>query len=137
MISSYSWGDADKMSLDILNQIIHGSVNTEPEISDAVADRTVIFSLQSAALYLACVKENNSNEVKVKQCVTKRIKNLPAGLGNLAESSFNAGVNSANQQAKLHREISVKQYGTIVNNLMSYSNNIAKQSGDISLIDNK
>ncbi|RTK97580.1 MAG: hypothetical protein EKK64_01065 [Neisseriaceae bacterium] len=130
LLSINVWADADKMSVDILNQIIHGPVNTDPDISDGLADRTVIFSLQSAALYLACVKEKKSDELKVKECVNKRIAGLPSGLGEFAESSFNVGVNSAYQQALLHREVPVKQYGTVVNNLMSYSTNIAKQSGD-------
>ncbi len=118
--------DVTGMSQDILAQIVHGSVNTDPELSDSVADQSVVVSLKSAALNLACIQKNRGESEIIVNCIAKNKPELLA-VGNLSESSFVIGQQAATQQAKVHREVRISDYITVAKLLVLYANNIANQ----------
>jgi hypothetical protein len=122
------WADETDMAQDILKQIIHAPVNANPDISDEVADRTVILSLRASALTLACKQKNHNDEKAVSNCLSKNKPSL-LDIGDLSESSFDVGQRSAQQQAQIHREVKVVNYYQVINLLMLYAKNI--QHSDI------
>lgn len=125
MVIGVAYADVTDMSQDIFQQIIHGSVNTDPNIDDNTADQTVVVSLKSATLFLACTQKNRGDSPAVKSCISKNKPNLLTA-GDLSESSFAIGNLAANQQAKIHREVAQKDYYQVINLLMTYANNLQK-----------
>lgn len=119
--------DVNGMAQDILAQVIHGPVNADPEISDSIADQTVVVSLRSAALNLACKQKNRGDDNVIASCIAKNKPELLT-VGNLSESSFNVGQQAAIQQAKIHREVGISNYISVATQLVTYANNITNQS---------
>lgn len=117
------FADSGDMAQDILKQVIHGPVNTNPDLSDYVADSSVILSLKSATLNLACTQKNNGSDSAIAKCI-KNNKSQIMTLGDLSESSFAIGQQAAKQQAQIHREVTVKHYFEVVNYLMRYTKNL-------------
>lgn len=118
------FADVDSLSQDILKQIIHGPVNTNPDISDDVADQSVILSLKAASLSLACIQKNRSDPTVTTSCIANNKSKLVAVLGSMDESAFNIGQVAAQQQAKIHREVKVSDYYQVINTLMIYAKNL-------------
>lgn len=124
---SYTFADTNQMSIDILKQITAGPVNANPDISDELADKTVIFSLQASALTLACKQKNRGDANAQIKCVNTNKADL-AGIGTLSESAFAIGYTAATQQAKIHREVKINDYYQVINNLVVYADNIRQSS---------
>lgn len=120
---NFVFADPNDMARDILQQVIHGPVNTNPDLSDALADSSVILSLKSATLNLACKQKNNGNDSAITKCITNNKPSLMT-IGDLSESSFTVGQVAANQQAQIHREVTVKHYYEVINLLVRYAKNL-------------
>lgn len=127
ILTSYSFADTNQMSVDILKQITTGPVNANPDISDELADRTVIFSLQASALTLACKQKNRGDLNAQEKCVKTNKPDL-ASIGALSESAFSVGYTAAVQQAKIHREVKIGDYYQVINQLVIYADNIQQSS---------
>lgn len=123
----YAWADPSDMAQDILQQIIHGPVNANPDIADDVADQTVILSLKSASLNLAC-KQKNRGDIKAANSCIQTNKNSLLSIGTLSESSFDVGQLAAEQQSKIHREVTVGNYYQVINLLMQYAKNLYRSN---------
>lgn len=121
------WADPSDMAQDILQQIIHGPVNANPDIADDVADQTVILSLKSASLNLAC-KQKNRGDIKAANGCIQTNKNSLLSIGSLSESSFDIGQLAADQQSKIHREVTVGNYYQVINLLMQYAKNLYRSN---------
>ena len=83
------------MAQDILKQIIHGSVNTNPDLSEVQADQSVVVSLRSAILILACTNRNPIESAAQAKCV-KEHKSEIMTIGDLSEPSFKSWSTSSN-----------------------------------------
>lgn len=118
------FADVDSLSQDILKQITHGAVNTNPDISDDVADQLVVLSLKAASLSLACIQKNRNDPTVTNTCITSNKSKLVASPGSMDESAFNIGQVAAQQQAKIHREVKVSDYYQVINTLMIYAKNL-------------
>ena len=118
------FADVDSLSQDILKQITHGAVNTNPDISDDVADQSVVLSLKAASLSLACIQKNRSDQTVSTNCISNNKGKLVTSPGSMDESAFNIGQLAAQQQAKIHREVKVSDYYQVINTLMIYAKNL-------------
>lgn len=118
------FADVDSLSQDILKQITHGAVNTNPDISDDVADQYVVLSLKAASLSLACIQKNRSDLTVTNSCIANNKSKLVTSYGSMDESAFNIGQVAAQQQAKIHREVKVSDYYQVINTLMIYAKNL-------------
>lgn len=127
MMSLHSWADAPSMAQDILSQIVHGSVNTDPDLSEVQADGTVIVSLKAAAITLACQEQYAAMESGVVSSCIERNKAAVLTIGNLSKPSFDIGQQAAIQQAKTHREVSLKKYPAVINLLITYVKNLSTE----------
>lgn len=117
--------DAPGMAQDILKQIIHGSVNTNPDLSEVQADQSVVVSLRSAILILACTNRNPIESAAQTKCV-KEHKSEIMTIGDLSEPSFKVGVQAAQQQSLIHRELTSSAYPQVINNLVTFVNNLSR-----------
>nr|MBP9743468.1 hypothetical protein [Burkholderiales bacterium] len=95
------WADAPSMAQDILAQIVHGSVNTDPDLSEAQADDSVIVSLKAAAITLACQEQYVAEESSVVNGCIERNKKAVLTIGDLSQPAFTVGQQAALQQAKI------------------------------------
>ncbi|MDD3266292.1 MAG: hypothetical protein PHC75_03835 [Burkholderiales bacterium] len=127
MSISYTFADTTQMSVDILKQITSGAVNANPDISDELADKTVVFSLQASALTLACKQKNRGDMDAQAKCV-KTNKTSLNSIGALSESAFDVGYTAATQQAKIHRDVKVSDYYQVINQLVIYADNIQQSA---------
>ncbi len=119
------WADAPGMAQDILAQIVHGSVNTDPDLSEAQADSTVIVSLKAAAITLACQEQYAAEESSVVSSCIERNKKAVLTIGDLSQPAFSVGQQAALQQAKIHREVTLKKYPAVINLLVAYVKNLS------------
>lgn len=122
-----AWADAPSMAQDILSQIVHGSVNTDPDLSEVQADGTVIVSLKAAAITLACQEQYAGMESTVVSSCIERNKTAVLTMGDLSKPSFDVGQHAAIQQAKIHREVSLKKYPAVINLLIAYVKNLSTE----------
>lgn len=122
-----AWADAPSMAQDILSQIVHGSVNTDPDLSEVKADGTVIVSLKAAAITLACQEQYAGMESNVISGCIERNKTAVLTIGDLSKPSFDIGQQAAVQQAKIHREVSLKKYPAVINLLIAYVKNLSTE----------
>lgn len=118
------FADVDSLSQDILKQITHGAVNTNPDISDDVADQYVVLSLKAASLSLACIQKNRSDPTVTNTCIINNKSKLVTSSASMDESAFSIGQVAAQQQAKIHREVKVSDYYQVINTLMIYAKNL-------------
>lgn len=119
------WADAPSMAQDILAQIVHGSVNTDPDLSEAQADGSVIVSLKAAAITLACQEQYVALESSVITSCIERNKTAVLTIGDLSQPAFKVGQQAAQQQAKIHREVTLKKYPAVINLLVGYVKNLS------------
>jgi len=119
------WADAPAMAQDILAQIVHGSVNTDPDLSEAQADGSVIVSLKAAAITLACQEQYAAEESSVVSGCIERNKKAVLTIGDLSQPAFSVGQQAALQQAKIHREVTLKKYPAVINLLVGYVKNLS------------
>jgi hypothetical protein len=122
---SLCYADAPGMAQDILKQIIHGSVNTNPDLTEVQADQSVVVSLRSSILILACTNRNPIESAAQTKCI-KEHKNEIMTIGDLSEPSFKVGAQAAQQQALIHRELTSGAYPQVINNLVTFINNLSR-----------
>ena len=122
------WADAPSMAQDILAQIVHGSVNTDPDLSEAQADDSVIVSLKAAAITLACQEQYVAEESSVVNGCIERNKKAVLTIGDLSQPAFTVGQQAALQQAKIHREVTLKKYPAVINLLVGYVKNLSSSN---------
>ena len=123
--SCICYADAPGMAQDILKQIIHGSVNTNPDLTEVQADQSVVVSLRSAILILACTNRNPIESSAQARCI-KEHKSEIMTIGDLSEPSFKVGAQAAQQQALIHRELTSGAYPQVINNLVTFVNNLSR-----------
>ena len=122
------WADAPSMAQDILAQIVHGSVNTDPDLSEAQADDSVIVSLKAAAITLACQEQYVAEESSVVNGCIERNKKAVLTIGDLSQPAFTVGQQAALQQANIHREVTLKKYPAVINLLVGYVKNLSSSN---------
>ena len=122
------WADAPAMAQDILAQIVHGSVNTDPDLSEAQADDSVIVSLKAAAITLACQEQYVAEESSVLNGCIERNKQAVLTIGDLSQPAFTVGQQAELQQAKIHREVTLKKYPAVINLLVGYVKNLSSSN---------
>ena len=125
LLAMNAWADAPVMAQDILAQIVHGSVNTDPDLSEAQADSTVIVSLKASAITLACQEQYAAEESSVVSSCIERNKKAVLTIGDLSQPAFSVGQQAALQQAKIHREVTLKKYPAVINLLIAYVKNLS------------
>ncbi len=123
--SGICYADAPGMAQDILKQIIHGSVNTNPDLTEVQADQSVVVSLRSAILILACTNRNPIESAAQTKCI-KEHKNEIMTIGDLSEPSFKVGAQAAQQQSLIHRELTSSAYPQVINSLIAFVNNLSR-----------
>ena len=128
LLAMNAWADAPGMAQDILAQIVHGSVNTDPDLSEAQADSTVIVSLKAAAITLACQEQYVADESSVVNGCIERNKKAVLTIGDLSQPAFTVGQQAALQQAKIHREVTLKKYPAVINLLVGYVKNLSSSN---------
>jgi|LauGreDrversion4_2_1035121.scaffolds.fasta_scaffold37993_5 hypothetical protein len=124
-VSCLCYADAPGMAQDILKQIIHGSVNTNPDLTEVQADQSVVVSLRSAILILACANRNPTESAAQTKCI-KEHKNEIVTIGDLSEPSFKVGAQAAQQQSLIHRELTSSAYPQVINDLVMFVNNLSR-----------
>lgn len=123
LVSSNCYADASGMAQDILTQIIHGPVNGDPNLDDLTADKTVILSLKSAMVSLACQQINAHESSAISKCITSK-KPQDNSLGKLSSLSVDVGNNAAAAAIASHRELIADNYAQVINYLQVYINNL-------------
>lgn len=112
------------MAQDILAQIIRGPVNTDPDLSEAMADQTVLLSLRASAITLACMQQFHVESEGIHNACINRNKTAVLSAGELSDASFKVGRDAADQQAKIHREVNIKGYTIVIREILAYIKNL-------------
>ena len=123
MVSGACFADSQTMAQDILVQITHGPVNADSNLDDSTANKTVVLSLKSAIVYLACQQNYTHESNMFSKCLaTKKPNN--ADLGQINKLAIDVGNNAAISAITGHSEMKTDNYAQVINYLQIYANNI-------------
>lgn len=131
LCSSCCFADEARMAHDILDEIIHSPINTDPSLSEVRADQAVIMGLKAAAVNLACYYQYAAKTEQLNLCRATFKRQLLGNSPGLADAAFAVGVLAASDQQQIHHEVALTDYPKLVQQLLAYSNNLASNGENL------
>ncbi len=117
---------SEDMAKDILVQIIHGPVNSNPNLDEITADKTVVLSLRAAIVTLTCAQNYRGESAAIDKCLSSK-QPSDKTLGSQNSLSVDVGKTAAFSAMNGHQELKTDNYAQVVNFLEVYKSNLIRR----------